>query len=272
MLSQLLKKLISAPEVVHAYSAGVSNVGRKRDHNEDQFLIDERLGLFVIADGMGGHEAGEVASKLALDTLLIHLKKIKFNYKQAIKHYDDHSPKKIIQSLLQDAIEDANNQAHCHNIARGVREGKGMGTTITGLLINSLQDSSKRVAYLFNVGDSRIYSFRENSLKQLSVDHSLYQLWLDTGSKGSPPKHNIIYKAVGPWKTMIADQYTFSLHNKELFLLCSDGLYDMLSDERIETILKINSRQTLKKMAQALIDSANSAGGNDNITVILIKP
>ncbi|MCK5697038.1 MAG: serine/threonine-protein phosphatase [Gammaproteobacteria bacterium] len=271
MLSQLFKKIIFTPEVVHAYSAGISNVGKKRDHNEDQFLIDERLGLFVVADGMGGHEAGEVASQLALDTILTHLQKLTLNYKQAIKHYEQ-SPNKIIRSLLQDAIEDANNQAHCHNIARGSPEGKGMGTTITGLLISSLPDPSKRKVYLFNVGDSRIYSFRKGALKQLSIDHSLYQLWLNTGSKGSPPKHNIIYKAVGPWKTMMADQHTLNIHNEELFLLCSDGLYDMLSDEEIETILTVNSHQTLKKMAQALIDSANNAGGHDNITVILVKP
>lgn len=270
MFKNLFAKLSFKADVIHIYSAGLSNVGKKRAHNEDSFLIDERLGLFVVTDGMGGHEAGEIASELAIRTVATHLKEIASNFEKYID--DDKTPSEIIQSLLQDAIEDANNQAHCHNIARGSREGKGMGTTLTGLFICSLHNLPKRKIYLFNVGDSRVYNLIDGHLKQLSTDHSLYQLWLDSGSQGSKPRKNVIYKAIGPWSTILADQKILDIHYNELFLLCSDGLYDMLSDAKIEDILNKNSHQTLKVMSQALVDSANDAGGKDNITVILVKP
>jgi len=271
MLKKLFQKFTSKPDIVHCYSAGISDVGRIRDHNEDNFLIDERLGLFIVADGMGGHEAGEVASKLVIETLITHLREINSKYKKVIDNgITDMAG--IVRSLLQDAIEDANNQSHCHNIAKGFPEGKGMGSTLTGLFINSLNKQDKKKIYLFNVGDSRVYSFKKGCLKQLTSDHSLYQLWLNNGKQGIAPKSNIIYKAIGPWKTTLADQRIIPVDHNELFLLCSDGLSDMLSDSQIETILKKNKNSTLKKMSQILVDSANRAGGSDNITVVLVKP
>jgi protein phosphatase len=271
MLTKLLEKLTYKPDTILLYSAGISDVGQKREHNEDSYLIDERLGLFVVADGMGGHEAGEVASKLAVETILNHLKKLDITYKQ-VSSKGERSSTKLISSLLQDAVEDANNQTHCYNIAKGLPEGKGMGTTLSGFLISSLNSSGKKKLYSFNVGDSRTYSFIEGRLKQLTTDHSHYQLWLETGKDGPAPKHNIIYKAIGPWKRIVAEQHKFSIHNNELFLLCSDGLCDMLSDEEIQQILKINRKKTLRETSQALIDAANEAGGKDNITVVLVKP
>ncbi|MCU7938717.1 MAG: protein phosphatase 2C domain-containing protein [gamma proteobacterium symbiont of Bathyaustriella thionipta] len=271
MLNKLLNKLTYKPDTIFLYSAGISDVGKKRDHNEDSYLIDERLGLFVVADGMGGHEAGEVASKLAIETILNHLKKLDITYKQLSSKGNNNSTM-VISSLLQDAVEDANNQTHCYNLAKGLPEGKGMGTTLTGFLISSLNTSGKKQIYSFNVGDSRTYSFRKGHLKQLSTDHSHYQLWLETGKEGPAPKHNIIYKAIGPWKRVVAEQHTFSIHTNELFLLCSDGLSDMLSNKDIQEILKTHSKKTLKEIAQVLVDAANEAGGKDNITVILVKP
>ena len=271
MLTKLLEKLTYKPDTVFLYSVGISDTGQQRDHNEDSYLIDERLGLFIVADGMGGHEAGEVASKLAVETIFNHLKKHELTYKQ-VSSKDNKNSTKIIRSLLQDAIEDANNQTHCYNIAKGLPEGKGMGTTLTGFIISSLNASGKKKIYSFNVGDSRAYSYRKDHLKQLSTDHSHYQLWLETGKDGPAPKHHIIYKAIGPWKRVVAEQHTFSIHNDEFFLLCSDGLCDMLSDEKIQTIFKVNRKKTLREISQALIDAANEAGGKDNITVVLVKP
>ncbi len=264
MLKQFFDKLTHKPDPVRMYAAGISDVGRRRKLNEDNFLIDEKLGLFIVADGMGGHDAGEVASKLAIETIFNHIKKM-------LNEQQEAGPTRF-SSVLQDAIEEANNQAHCYNIARGLTEGRGMGTTVTGFWIDAYHKNSKKQLHAFNVGDSRTYRFADNTLQQLSTDHSHYQLWLDTGREGKSPKHNIIYKAIGPWRRIVAEQQTIELHKRDLFLLCSDGLCDMLSNSEIETILKKNKSRPLNTTAQALIDAANEAGGKDNVTVVLVKP
>ena len=246
------------------YSAGISDVGRRRKLNEDNFLIDEKLGLFIVADGMGGHEAGEVASKLAIETIFNHIKKLVLEKNQSgPTHFN---------SVLQDAIEEANNQTHCYNLAKGLPEGRGMGTTVTGFWIDAHQKSSKKQIHTFNVGDSRTYRFAASQLQQLSTDHSHYQLWLDTGRDGKAPKHNIIYKAIGPWRRIAAEQQIIDINKGDLFLLCSDGLTDMLTDNEIEQVLKTHRQYTLKDTAEALIEAANQAGGKDNITVVIVKP
>ncbi len=271
MLKEFFDKLTFKPDPIRLYSAGITDVGRRRDHNEDNYLIDEKLGLFIVADGMGGHEAGEVASKLAIETIFNHIRKLDDSYKQSSKK----STKQIIEiinNLLQDAVEDANNQTHCYNIAKGLSEGRGMGTTVTGFLVSTPDDTGVKKLYSFNVGDSRTYSFHRGQLTQLSTDHSHYQLWLETGKDGPPPKHNIIYKAIGPWRRIVAEQKTIEIKANELFLLCSDGLSDMLADKEIRQILHDNRKNTLKIMAHSLIDAANEAGGKDNITVVIVRP
>ncbi len=264
MLKQFFDKLTHKPDPVRMYSAGISDVGRRRKLNEDNFLIDEKLGLFMVADGMGGHDAGEVASKLAIESIFNHLKKLVSEKKEpGPTHFS---------SVLQDAIEEANNQTHCYNIAKGQSEGRGMGTTVTGFWIDAYHKDSKKQLHAFNVGDSRTYRFADNTLQQLSTDHSHYQLWLDTGQEGEAPKHNIIYKAIGPWRRIVAEQQMIELHKRDLFLLCSDGLCDMLSDAEITDILKEHKSSSLNTTAQALVDNANQVGGKDNITVVLVKP
>ncbi|MCP3850776.1 MAG: serine/threonine-protein phosphatase [Gammaproteobacteria bacterium] len=265
MLKEFFDKLTFTPDPIRLFSAGISDVGQRRDHNEDNFLIDEKLGLFMVADGMGGHEAGEVASKLAIETIFNHIKKIE-------KSKEQRTTSETIKKHLQDAIEDANNQTHCYNIAKGQSEGRGMGTTITGFLSSTSISPKEKKLHTFNVGDSRIYSFYEGKLSQLSTDHSHYQLWIDTGKEGPEPKQNIIYKAIGPWQRILAEQHTLPIRADEIFLLCSDGLSDMLSDKEIRKILSDTQIKKLQDKAQALIDAANTAGGKDNITVILVKP
>lgn len=279
MLKEFFDKLTFKPDPVRMYSAGISDVGQRRKLNEDNYLIDEKLGLFIVADGMGGHEAGEVASKLAIETIFNCIKKL-LSEAQSVspppslqnQATDKSPPSDNICSVLQDAIEEANNQTHCYNIAQGILEGKGMGTTVTGFWIASKEGSKKKQIYMFNVGDSRTYRFSQGKLQQLSTDHSHYQLWLETGKEGPPPRHNIIYKAIGPWRRIMAEQHTFPIRPDELFLLCSDGLCDMLSDKEIRDILYHNRKKSLKETAKTLIAAANDAGGKDNITVVLVKP
>ena len=267
MLKEFFEKLTFKPDPVRLYSAGISDVGQRRKLNEDNYLIDEKLGLFIVADGMGGHDAGEVASKLAIETIFNYIKKL-----QEEQQSDKPLKADSFNSVLQDAIEEANNQTHCYNIAKGIPEGKGMGTTVTGFWIGPAASPNSKQLYSFNVGDSRTYRYRMGKLKQLSTDHSHYQLWLDTGKEGPAPKHNIIYKAIGPWNRIVAEQHTFPVQDKDIFLLCSDGLCDMISDETILKIMNQNRKNELKEMAQALIDAANAEGGKDNITVILVRP
>lgn len=267
MLKEFFDKLTFKPDPIRLYSVGISDVGQRRKLNEDNYLIDENLGLFIVADGMGGHDAGEVASKLAIETIFNYIKKLndEKNSEKPLRNND-------FSTVLQSAIEEANNQTHCYNIAQGIPEGKGMGTTVTGFWIGPGSVPGSKQIYAFNVGDSRIYRLRQGKLQRLSTDHSHYQLWVDTGKEGPAPKHNIIYKAIGPWNRVVAEQQVFPIQNKDIFLLCSDGLCDMISDQEIRRIMILRRKSPLSEMAQELIDTANAAGGKDNVTVVVVKP
>ncbi len=242
-------------------SITISDVGQKRKLNEDSVLIDKTLGFYIVADGMGGHKAGEVASKLA----------VRIMHQQIKKHekFDTLSDKNITK-ILQDAIEATNHQINGQNLLQGISEGQGMGTTITGFWIPPCKQNTPQV-YGFNLGDSRCYSFYQGHLHQISIDHSHYQLWLETGKPDKEPKKNIIYKAMGPWKKVVADQYTHKLRDNELLLLCSDGLSDMLADNEICAILNKSQNNSIKEIAQILVAMANRKGGKDNISIILYK-
>jgi protein phosphatase len=270
MLKKLFDKLVFTPEPIQCYSIGMTDVGQYRTHNEDSYLTDEQLGLFIVADGMGGHEAGEIASKLTIDTIFKHINSLNKSYQKTQLTHTDNS--KIINQLVQNAIEDANKQTHYYNATNGKKKGRGMGTTVTGFLTSALHIPGEKKLHTFNVGDSRIYCFAQNKLTQLTTDHSHYQLWLDTGKEGPAPRHSVIYKAIGPWDQISVEQHIYSLKGNELFLLCSDGLSDMLPNQQIQYILYQHKNNSLKQTAQALIHAANTAGGKDNITVVLVKP
>ncbi|MCU7835140.1 MAG: protein phosphatase 2C domain-containing protein [gamma proteobacterium symbiont of Taylorina sp.] len=261
IFKNLIDKLSAKADVVQdqCHSIAVSDVGRKRKLNEDCVLIDEHTGLSIVADGMGGHRAGEVASNLAIKTIAAY-----------IKTHSNNAPltPAAIEKILHDAIEEANYQINQKNTAQDIPEGQGMGTTITGFVKVHPGDKTEQQIVAFNVGDSRCYSFYQRELKQLSTDHSHYQLWKETGKVGEEPRKNIIYKAIGPWKKVVADLYTHHIRKSELLLLCSDGLSDMLSDNIICAILDKNNNN-LKQTANSLISAANDAGGKDNITVLL---
>ena len=150
-----------------------------------------------------------------------------------------------------------------------------MGTTLSGLWIGPAANDYQSRLYTFNVGDSRIYSYTDGILKQLSTDHSHYQLWLDRGQEGPEPRHNSIYKAIGPWQRVIAEQKSYPITDKTLYLLCSDGLSNMLDDMSIRSILHKHLHEdhsSLSIVAEKLVDAANLAGGKDNISVVLIRP
>jgi len=244
-------------------SIALSDVGNKRKINEDNLLIDEKNGLYIVADGLGGHKSGEVASQLAVEKINSYISQFSDNIIP--------SPG-AIKKVLYDAIEDANTQINNQNIAQGYTDGQGMGTTITGFWLPPSAQKEEQKMYAFNVGDSRCYSFYQQVLTQLSTDHSHYQLWEEIGRVKDAPTKNIIYKAIGPWKKVVADQYTHIIRENELILLCSDGLSDMLADDEICAILNDNESQSLRQIAQELVSMANKSGGKDNVTVLLFKP
>lgn len=147
-----------------------------------------------------------------------------------------------------------------------------MGTTISGFWAPCFDHKTNNKIYGFNLGDSRCYSFYQGKLHQLSIDHSHYQLWIETGKIDKQPKKNIIYKAMGPWGKVVVDQFTHHLRENELLLLCSDGLSDMLADNEICAILSRNQNKSIRAAAHNLIAMANNKGGKDNISIILFKP
>ena len=239
-----------------------SDLGLKRKINEDSFFADEGMGLFMVLDGIGGHLAGEVASKLGLNIIKENVMR-SLNDKRLAKNENLSHEVKIINESLALAnkviYETANSQP----------EYFGMGTTVASLLLGS-----ENIA-IAHVGDSRIYLIRENSIERLTEDHSLVVEQLKRGiisaeeAENSDMK-NIITRALGAEELLIPTIDELIPCNNDLFLICSDGLTDVVTDkELLEIILK--NRKFLDQAIQDLIDKANEKGGKDNITAILIN-
>jgi protein phosphatase len=239
-----------------------SDLGLKRKVNEDSFLADENIGLFMVLDGIGGHLAGEVASKLGLNT-------IKKNVIRSIKNKplaDNQNLSQEVQ-ILNESLMLANQVIY--EAANSQPEYSGMGTTVASLLLGR-----ENIA-IAHVGDSRIYLIRENSIERLTEDHSLVMEQLKRGiisaeeAEKSEMK-NIITRALGAEELLTPTVDELIPFNNDLFLICSDGLTDLVTDdELLEIILK--SRHVLDQAAQNLIDKANEKGGKDNITAILVN-
>ena len=242
-----------------------SDVGLRRPHNEDSTITDGRNGLVILADGMGGYKAGEVASALAVTNILYgitsRLKKIK-------QGQIDESTGFCNESLLiRDTVTQANSVIY--NTAEADPQCKGMGTTIVvGLFHNNILS-------IAHVGDSRLYRFRNNELQQITKDHSLIQELNDRGlytpeeAHANTPK-NLVKRAMGIEANVDVDVVEEAVLPNDIYLLCSDGLNDMVKDEEIHLTLSKYSAN-LVQAAQELVHLANSKGGKDNISVILIR-
>jgi len=259
------------PKEVNIFA--VSDVGKERDHNEDAFLVNNKIGrdetiktnislndkfVCAVADGMGGHAAGEVASEKTLTEIKnsIGQKKLK-RLKKA---------KKIINKKLEDINELVLNMEYDD------LNYKGMGTTLCGVY-----NYKKSDLFFFNVGDSRIYKYENNTLKQISKDHSQYQQAKDAGMDEEELKNiprNMITNAVGGGIPNIFCDIDIltkkkNLKENDLFLICSDGLTDMVNDELIQKVL--NSKKSIEEKGQSLVKKAKENGGKDNITIIIME-
>jgi PPM family protein phosphatase len=245
--------------------AGKTDVGRTRAHNEDSIAINEPLQLVALADGMGGYQAGEVASQIAIEVLTNEITESKLTEKD-IARSDPETGTSVAMRRLRSAIEKANNRI-C-SVSREREELDGMGTTIVAACF---YDGRVGIAH---VGDSRCYRFRDAKLEQLTRDHSLVQEQLEKGlisadEASASPQKNLVTRALGIDALAQADTQEFRTRTGDVYLLCSDGLSDMVEQDRLQK--ELERADNLESTVKRLVDAANEAGGRDNISVILVR-
>ena len=245
--------------------AAKTDVGMKRTHNEDYFSLMEDEQLFIVADGMGGHSSGEVASRMAAETISEFYQRTKDE--EATWPYKMDRSLSYIENRLVCGIKLANYKIY-EAASKDIRF-KGMGTTVVTCLINGDK------IYIAHVGDSRCYRLRNSEMAQITRDHSLLEDYKEAKpdmteeEERNFPHKNVITRALGMRDTVQVDIKTHDVADGDLFLLCSDGLSTMVPDEHIEQILK--SSEDLEKSVAELVDQANRAGGTDNITTLILN-
>ena len=243
-----------------------SDIGKKRKGNEDAHFVDPGQRLFVVADGMGGHAAGEVASKIAVDaidefvTLTGGNQEITwpFGLDDSIS-YEGNRLKTAIRHANRKVIEATRERA----------DYEGMATTVAAVLVDG------DVANMGHVGDSRIYLWSDGEIHLLTSDHSWVNEQIQSGvispeQARSHPLRNVVTRALGGRADLLVDVQARKMKPGDILLLCSDGLTTMVSDEDIARVLAASGGD-LTKAANALVDEANGRGGEDNITVVLVK-
>jgi len=245
--------------------AAKTDVGMKRTHNEDYFSLMEDEQLFIVADGMGGHSSGEVASRMAAETVS--------EFYQRTKDEDATWPYKMdrtlsyIENRLACGIKLANYKIY-EAASKDIRF-KGMGTTVVTTLLNGDK------IYVAHVGDSRCYRVRESEISQLTRDHSLLEDYKDAKpdmteeEERNFPHKNVITRALGMRDTVQVDIHTHDVKDGDMFVLCSDGLSGMVSDDQLLQIVK--GANDLEALVAELVDQANRAGGTDNITTLVLQ-
>jgi serine/threonine protein phosphatase PrpC len=247
-------------------SFGLSHQGLLREHNEDRFLCDDREGVFLVADGMGGLSRGGVASRIAIETIEAFVKKSRSE--EIAWPSIPEGRYSLEEKRFVAAISLANWKIHGEVLKDP--SGIPMGTTVTGLL---LDETSVIVS---NVGDSRIYRINRAGIQQLTHDHSFVMEEVRRGNltlhQARIHRHkHVIYRALGLSRDVAIDISTIPYGFDDLFLLCSDGLSDMLPDEEILSIIRSKEGKPLKDIAEGLVDAANHQGGRDNITVVIVR-
>jgi PPM family protein phosphatase len=248
---------------VRAIAAGITDVGRQREHNEDSFAIDDEHALFVVADGMGGHQAGDVASKLATSTIASFFRTLGGEDVTWPAHFDrtlSDEENRLITSIglaNRRIFEQSQQQRALH----------GMGTTVVGAHFSS----KKRRVYVGHVGDSRAYRIRGGKIEQLTRDHSLAnEPFPDlTEEERAELPRNVITRALGMQDNVVVDLTSEAVEPGDVYVLCSDGLSGMLGDPEILEL--IDGATDLDAACARLVERANNAGGEDNITALVIK-
>ena len=252
-----------APPPLRRTGTGVTDLGKKRQSNEDAYFMDDMLGLYVVADGMGGHAAGEVASQEAVETVYGMVKRGLSSLHELEDPVADEDARAACR-LMESAIQAATYMVF--SMAEMDRGKSGMGTTISTMLVLG------EYAITAQVGDSRIYRVRGAEVEQLTEDHTLIAWQLKQGlitpqeAKKSPHR-NVITRAVGNRDYVQVDTGLIPLMSGDRFLLCSDGLHGYLREMDILPIVRLGGEHAVKRF----IDLANERGGKDNITAILVE-
>jgi serine/threonine protein phosphatase PrpC len=243
-----------------------TDVGRQRDHNEDNYLVDPKLHLFVVADGMGGHAAGEVASQIAVHEVSRVARENEDVIGRYTKSHDMNARQEILV-MMEHAVQTA--CASIYHRGQVEQEKRGMGTTTSALLIAGDR------GFIAHVGDSRIYLLRQGQVHQLTEDHSLINELVRRGKikrdeiDGSPyaKYKNAVTRAVGAYESVEVDTMDFEVLPGDHFLICSDGMHHYLNDELPEIL----SAEDVAEAPKTLVALANAGGGHDNITAVVVR-
>ena len=240
-----------------------TDVGPVRENNEDNMLLMHEEGLFIVADGMGGHAAGEVASEIAVHTI-----------KEVLLEDQDPDETRLNRPLdeeesIRERLRYAMNQAsiRVRQEARINAAYRGMGTTLTVLLLE------EDIAHFSHVGDSRLYLYRGGNLRRLTRDHTVVQNEIDAG-RISPelarivPNKNVLTQSIGSHVTIDPDTATRHVEEEDVFMLCSDGLTDPLDDRALEEIFE---KTPFADLVDELVQQAIDSGAEDNVTVVVVK-
>lgn len=241
-----------------------TDVGRTRDHNEDNFLVDKKLNLFIVADGMGGHAAGEVASSVAVREVRRVISEHRTIVEGFIREPTEPGRKAILR-LVASAIEQA--CASVFGLAQKNAERRGMGTTLSMMMVCGAE------GFIGHVGDSRIYMVRSREVHQITEDHSLINELIKRGrikpgEAVDSPYKNAVTRAVGVYETVEVDTSSFDILPGDNYLLCSDGLSCYIDDDVTRSYLTVDD---IKAIPEQFIRLANESGGKDNITAIVVR-
>lgn len=235
----------------------ITNIGRRREMNQDYMFTSETAvgklpNLFVVADGMGGHKAGEYASKFTVETLV-----------KSVRESEIGEPVAVVKAALTKA------NSLLMRESQADMSKNGMGTTV---VVATIID---HVLYAANVGDSRLYVVNKDQITQITRDHSLVEEMvrlgeMDKAEAKDHPDKNIITRAIGVASDLAIDFFEMEIKSGDIVLMCSDGLTNMIDDENIKKI--VLGQRDIVEIAEKLVDTANENGGKDNITVVLIEP
>ncbi len=249
--------------MVKIESAGISDIGKRRKQNEDSLFLDDRMGLYVVADGMGGHKAGEVASKLVVETIRDYIRQGQLDDRvEKLVEADENLSKEA--RLLLGGIQLSNRIVH--QTALSNEAYRGMGSTVSAVYF------TEKTFIVANVGDSLIYLIRDGEIEQLAVPHTLIAEQAERDPENAELlwgdfKH-VLTRAMGVDDTVKADINEVPFFKDDMIVICSDGLTDKADAEEI---LKLVYKQRSEKACKGLVDLANSRGGDDNITAIVLK-
>lgn len=250
--------------MVEVKAYGLTHVGRQRQHNEDSFLVEDGARLFLVADGMGGHAAGEIASRIAVDSIsefILHTKEDDGTWPHA---YDEHFKRST--NRLMAAVRMANTR-----VLEAMRKDarlRGMGTTVVACMADG------EIMSFAHVGDSRGYLIRDKRLSRVTNDHSWVFEQVQAGmlTEAEAEKHplrNVITRALGGALQVTPDASEIQIQKGDVYLLCSDGLTGMVPEEEILRLVSEN--ESLETACEQLIEAANEHGGIDNVTAVLVR-